>query len=79
MDYESNFSNIKKILRLPNLMGASEVLPAYIVSKKWQNIPCSSRSGISTAAILCRGMLGAPPSLSVQVRCRRRLRRLPHP
>jgi hypothetical protein len=38
MDYESNFGNIKKILRLPNLLGASEVLPAYLVSKKGQNI-----------------------------------------
>jgi hypothetical protein len=38
MDYESNFGNIKKILRLPNLLGASEVLPTYVVSKKGQNI-----------------------------------------
>jgi hypothetical protein len=38
MDYESNFGNIKKILRLPNLLGASEGLPAYLVSKKGQNI-----------------------------------------
>jgi hypothetical protein len=38
MDYESNFGNIKKILRLPNLMGALEVLPAYLVCKEGQNI-----------------------------------------
>jgi hypothetical protein len=38
MDYESNFGNIKKMLRLPNLLGASEVLPTYVVSKKGQNI-----------------------------------------
>jgi hypothetical protein len=38
MDYESNFGNIKKILRLSNLLGASEVLPTYVLSKKRQNI-----------------------------------------
>jgi hypothetical protein len=34
MDYGSNYGNINKILRLPNLLGAAEVLPAYLVSKE---------------------------------------------
>jgi hypothetical protein len=33
---------------------------------EYSRTPCSSRSGISTAAVLCRGMLGAPPLLSKQ-------------
>ena len=65
MDYETNFGNIKKILRLWNLLGASEVLPAYLVCKKkveyfaWNT--CSSHSGISVAIVLYRGIHDAPP------------------
>ena len=38
MDFETNIGNMKKILTLRNLLGASEVLTAYIMSKKGQNI-----------------------------------------
>jgi hypothetical protein len=53
-------------------MGASEVLPAYVVSKKWQNILYGIRAAPATA-------FPQPPFCAGAwtVRCRRRLRRLP--
>jgi hypothetical protein len=73
MDYESNFGNIKKILRLPNLLGAIEVLPAYVVSKKWQNIHVfhAAPAVAFPQPPFCVG--------ACLVRRRRRLRYLPHP
>ena len=51
MDYETNFGNIKKISRLQNLLGASKVLPTYLVCKKGQNILHGIRTA-PTAAFL---------------------------
>jgi hypothetical protein len=80
MDYESNFGNIKNILRLPNLLGPSEVLPTYVVSTKGQNIHvlhaapaaaspqppfCAGACLLRRRRCLCRGLLGVRPSLSV--------------
>jgi hypothetical protein len=58
-------------------IGSSSRLCSVQRRAEYSRTPCSSRSGISTTAVLCRGMLAVPPSFSVQVRCRRRLHRVP--
>jgi hypothetical protein len=73
--YQEDF----EVAESPGGIGSSSRLCSVPKRAEYSRIPCSSRSGISTAAVLCRGMLGAPPSLSVQVHRRRRHRRLPRP
>jgi hypothetical protein len=47
-------------------MRSSSHLCSVYKRAEYSRTPCSSHSGISTAAVLCRGMLATPPSLSVQ-------------
>jgi hypothetical protein len=65
MDYGSNYGNINKILRLLNLLGATEVLPAYLVSKEGQNLLYGIRATPAPTF--------PQPSLFVHVRRRRHL------